>query len=105
MVVHMLTWRMLRALLMNAPRLIPSDSSSARRGAAVFVTTIACATSFNASPQTAASADSAARTTLPDLPRSTRSVSIDGRLGDEIWEDALVIELDLEIFPDENTPA
>jgi hypothetical protein len=38
------------------------------------------------------------------LPHSMGTVAIDGRLGDSIWQDALVVELDVQTFPGENVP-
>ncbi len=42
---------------------------------------------------------------MPQLPRSTAEVKIDGVLDDPIWKDALVIELTTETSPGENVPA
>ncbi len=47
----------------------------------------------------------AASASLPQLPRSTAEVKIDGVLDDPIWKDALVIELTIETNPGENVPA
>ena len=45
-----------------------------------------------------------ARTDGLALPHSTGAVAIDGQLGDPIWQDALVVELDVQTSPGENTP-
>ncbi|HLF09756.1 MAG TPA: hypothetical protein VJA26_00960, partial [Gammaproteobacteria bacterium] len=42
---------------------------------------------------------------LSFLPHATGAVTIDGVLGDEIWAQALVVELDVETNPRENLPA
>jgi len=47
----------------------------------------------------------AANASLPQLPRSTAAVKIDGVLDDPIWKDALVVELTTETDPGENVPA
>ena len=47
----------------------------------------------------------AANASLPQLPRSTAEVKIDGVLDDPIWKDALVIKLTTETNPGENVPA
>lgn len=47
----------------------------------------------------------AASASLPQLPRSTAEVKIDGVLDDPIWKDALVVELTTETGPGENVPA
>lgn len=40
-----------------------------------------------------------------ELPRTDRSIAIDGRLDDEAWGDAVRIEIDIETRPGENIPA
>ena len=40
-----------------------------------------------------------------ELPRTDRSIEIDGRLDDEAWSDAVRIEIDIETRPGENIPA
>ena len=40
-----------------------------------------------------------------ELPRTDRSIEIDGRLDDEAWSDAVAIEIDIETRPGENIPA
>ena len=39
------------------------------------------------------------------VPRTDRSVRVDGVLDDEAWENALVLELPYEITPGDNVPA
>src|SRR6185503_13353938 len=42
---------------------------------------------------------------IPQLPRSTAEVKIDGVLDDPIWKDAITIDLTTETQPGENVPA
>jgi hypothetical protein len=44
----------------------------------------------------------AAHASLPSLPHSTATVTLDGVLDDPVWSDALVVELDTETSPGEN---
>ena len=58
-----------------------------------------------AAQQTAAElAAVGARADLPHLPHSEASVTIDGVLDDEIWKQALVVDLVVETGPGENVP-
>jgi len=47
----------------------------------------------------------AANATIPELPRTDRSIEVDGLLDEMVWEDALRVELEYENDPGENTPA
>jgi hypothetical protein len=54
----------------------------------------------------AAAGDLATRAALSlDIPHTSESPEIDGRLDEALWKDALVIELDIEVNPRENEPA
>jgi hypothetical protein len=68
---------------------------------AALLATLAC-TAFATAQDAPVAAASAS---LPQLPRSTAEVKIDGVLDDPIWKDALVIELTTETSPGENVPA
>jgi hypothetical protein len=72
------------------------------RTAALLVTIASAAFAAAQEPGAPVAAASAS---LPQLPRSTAEVKIDGVLDDPIWKDALVIELTTETGPGENVPA
>jgi hypothetical protein len=42
--------------------------------------------------------------TIPDLPRVNGIVTIDGNLDDDVWRQALQIEVNTETHPGENIP-
>ncbi len=46
-----------------------------------------------------------ATTGAADIPSSALNATIDGKLDDALWKDALVVELDIETRPRENMPA
>jgi len=51
-------------------------------------------------------ADSAAaESTLNDVPRTDKSISVDGVMDDDAWLDAIQIHLNIETSPGENTVA
>ena len=44
-------------------------------------------------------------TAIPDLPRVTQPIAIDGKLDDDAWRHALQIDVNIETRPGENVPA